>query len=262
MKKTKKKKMKKTSDRYWRVTEFLYILAMLVPITCFLLIILFAEPEFVNGFLFPGLVGTIIIGIGLEVLVYLIMRKRSGAIIVFLLLLTGGVLFFVSVFALYSPKLNRFFDEQMVNYYFITWSFLAMMLILYSFFRMSFASVLQKSGNSKTFLKKHMKGMENYWWYRELHKVIGLRWIYPANIMHTSILLCTLLVHLLFGWWQYGTILVTALFCGDCITSVVLWLLIGPQKHSSIDGKMILLGVFLSCAMFYVMLSYTIDLWS
>ena len=70
-------------------------------------------------------------------------------------------------------------------------------LLLYANFRSGIFHHLRLRKISKTAIRKHQKGFLNFWFYRDIHKNYGLRFIYSLNIVYSLAWLLHLSVMLL-----------------------------------------------------------------
>lgn len=241
-----------------RVIDFLYICTLLMPMAIYIAVITFLFPAPNSGYIVLGLVGTLILGVGFCNTLWLVEKKTKAMMFAAIPIVAGILLVGVSLSALYTPIFDSFLEEKTITYYFLIWSFIATILVLYFFFRMTLKSSLRNRKISNSAIKKRMSGMKNFWWYKELHEEFDLGNVYFFNKIHTTLLLVLVLLHLLIGWWLPASPVISLIMCLVCITSAILW---GIVKHY-IDGNAILLGFFFPLAMCYAIITYTLQLWS
>ena len=76
---------------------------------------------------------------------------------------------------------GSFFSEEAVTVYFLNLILILILGLSYLMSRGAIDSWIRLRGRSKTFIRKHKKGIKNYWLYEELHKELNLGVMYYLN---------------------------------------------------------------------------------
>ena len=73
---------------------------------------------------------------------------------------------------------------------------------VYAWFRSGIYNYLRVNKVSKTYIRKHRKGLCNYWLYCDIHREHSLGVLYPLNIVFLILLMAFWMVGVLFGWLE------------------------------------------------------------
>lgn len=229
-------------------------IAIVVPL-CIYVGCLIIFPSASNGFIIPGIFGCLIVGIALALSIGILDDSFIGVFPTFLLFTIGVVLLLLSYLGLYSSVVLAMINEQVVNFYFLMWSFFLFIGFIYAFFRMGINKILRKKRISKTAIKKYMKGYRNYWWYETLHKEYDIGILYHINKFHVLIVGISLVLHFALGWCTIFTPLISIFICGSCLSSCALgWYI--ASKDCDMHQAYIILGVCAPLGICYVVFSY------
>lgn len=249
------------------IVDFLKVLALLMPLLVYILFIVFITPAPNSGFIYMGVVGSFLLGLGLINAIGLLDKTYLGHIITAIPLGLGALLILISSLIMYIPPIYSKIDTHYVSFYFLVWSLLPISLIWYMFFRKSISLYLRGKGISRTSINKESKGMQNYWWYESIQKNHGLGWIYYLNKSFTILYLSVVTVHLLLGWWKIISPIVALSESCLLILNVPMWglsvsvqgLIRTPERK--VSGAYSILGFLLPAAGSIAVIVYFFKMW-
>lgn len=273
--KKQRKKKRDNSDKNIGVWVFLGIIFLILPI-CLLAIMNFIFDAPGSAWVVIGYIGSFIVGVGFFNLMMKFAKLSIGIKFSLFSVLIGGALIAVSELLVFNSHL---FNEDLVNYYFISLIFIIATLIFYAFFRGSVNYYLQNCKKiSKTNINKHKKGKRNYWWYEEIHKEFGIGKIYYLNKIYTILFLSVFSLHLILGFFKVTSIITCLLSIILYVFSAIMWLftsiqnnieehgcafvLLAQRRNKGIDSSvldLIIMLFFLGLA--YAHIVITIGLW-
>ena len=127
--KSKNQKRRDDSDKNITIWVFLGIILLIFPI-CLLTILNFVFEAPNSALVVIGYVGAFIVGIGLFNLMMIFAKSSLGVKFSLIFMLIGGALISVSELLVFNSHL---FNENLVNYYFISLIFIVATLIFYAF---------------------------------------------------------------------------------------------------------------------------------
>lgn len=264
--KNKRKKKRNNNDNNIGIWVFLGIVLLILPICLFSIMnFIFDAPG--SAWIVIGYIGSFIVGVGLFNLMMIFAKSSLGLRFSLILTLIGGALIVVSELLVFNSHL---FNEDLVNYYFISLIFIIATLIFYAFFRGSVNSYLQNCKKiSKTNINKHKKGKRNYWWYEELHREFGIGKIYYLNKIYTILFSVVLFLHLILGFFKITSLITCSLSIIIYILSAIMWLFANIQNNIEEHGTAFVLfarkinkgidsSIFdLLTTLFFISLAYT-----
>lgn len=263
MKKNHSKKSRKSKSGCNKKTNLpvlLRILALFIPPSLYMICtsFLFTTPN--SGLIIMGLFGAVFIGIGLVSIVGFLDKSYFGHFFTSAFLVIGAIIIGVSSLIMYSP-IYLLLDERYVTYYFILWIFLVALSISYVMFRGEVNKYFRSIGIGKNMINKSMKGMRNYWWYENLHRTYDLNILFYLNKIFTIVFLCTVLIHLFIGWLTFISIIMSVLFCLECVIIIVMYIFLSITKkrqHSerATDYTYVYIGIILPLVMCVCLIRY------
>ncbi len=181
-----------------------------------------------------GYIGTIIIGVvSLAAAFFRIGYKtreekpsQKFYIAVYASLTAGVCVLLFGCFLMYG---GIFSEEAMVTY-FLNLFFIFILGISYLFSRGSIDTWLRHRGKSKTYIRKHKKGIKNYWLYEELHKECNLGIMYYLNKWFVIFYPITFALMFTLGCFKPVTYITAILF-----TSLVLMMIVTVIFAGKVD---------------------------
>lgn len=226
----------------WRLKIFLRILCGIFPPLVFIVMTTFVCPAPNSGFLLIGYLGAFLLGIALFALLGLSRKDHSSVHYVMTgIFVAGIVLICISLILLYIPSVHLLFQEEFVDFYFAHWVFMTIPAIWYAIFRIALFNSFRREKKSRTFLKKSMKGIKNYWWYEQLNSEHGLGWIYHMNKCFTIMFATSLGLHFIIGWCRAFSALIATIFAISCIPCSAMWVFSSMQISQDEFGNKIVL---------------------
>lgn len=231
--KNKRKKKRNANTANIGIWVFLEIILLILPMLALMTTnIILDAPD--SAWIVIGYIGSFIIGIGLFNLIMIFAKSSLGGGFSLVLVLIGSALIAISELLVFNSHL---FNENLVNYYFVSMIFIIATLIFYAFFRGSVNFYLQNCIKiSKTNINKHKKGKRNYWWYEALHKEFGIDKIYYLNKIYTILFFITFSLHFIFGFFKITSLITCTLSIILYILSAVMWLFTSIQNNIEEHG--------------------------
>ena len=202
---------KKALKRKDELQTGLFIAALMLPVTIFWVTTELLVPGNKSIFTVVGMVGSLIIGIGLDVLIVIRNCKPTKWLIFLPFAAIGGISIFISCLYLYIPAVYQKLDKNVTTNYVLLWMLLALSGIMYIQFRYCIDGKLRNTGLSKTTIKKEMVGFRNKLWYESLNQNYRIGSAYYINLGFTILYSGTVLLHILLGWWKPGSMIVCIL---------------------------------------------------
>lgn len=168
---------------------------------------------------FPGYIATV--GLGACIFLFIISilkmkKKRNFKKYLCGVLFLSAYLLAIALFGMYGNG-GAFLNEDTVTFNFLNIVLFTWVLTSYLFFKCSITDCLRTTSVSKTSLKKHMKGMKNYWWLEELHKTYNLGPVYYLNKALSALCALFLAFSILFGWFGFSKYISAVIFCAACV---------------------------------------------
>ena len=236
--KRKKSKPLNECPRKGSLKSFFQIVCCFFPFVLYIVVTTFVCPAPNSGFLLIGALGVFLMGVSLSVLIGL-GRKDHRSVFSFAVggLAVGTVLICISSILLYIPGVYLLFDKKFIDFYFAHWMFMSIPAIWYAIFRLSLFQHLRNQKTSRTFLKKSMKGLRNYWWYEQLNHETHLGWVYYMNKIFTITFATALGAQLFLGWWSLFSAFIVIVFVASCIPCSAMWLFASMQITQDEFGK-------------------------
>ena len=241
MAKSKKKRRKKKQDKTPPVPPIVQLKKIAKGLgIAFGLIFLISIPSIIFHFVtdkyFPvpdenylwksvGYIGTIIIGVVSLVAAFFGIGYRTREekpsqkfyIAVYAGITAGVCVLLFGCFLMYG---SFFSEEAMVTYFFNL--FLIFILGLsYLFSRGSIDTWLRHRGKSKTYIRKHKKGVKNYWLYEELNEECNLGVVYYLNKWFVILYPVTFALMFVLGCLKPVTYITAILFTGMVLLMIV-----------------------------------------
>ena len=188
-----------------------------------------------------GYIGTVIIGIvSLVSVAFGIEFKRSKEkpsqkfyIGVYSGITVGVCVLLLGCFLMYGS----IFSEQATSIYFLNLFLMILLGLSYLLSRSVIVIWLRLRGRSKTYIRKNKKGMNNYWWYEEIHKEHNLGVVYYLNKWFTVIFPVTFALAFFLGCFKPITYITAALFTILCVIMMVLIVFQGIIYSHVEDGS-------------------------
>lgn len=117
---------------------------------------------------------------------------------------------------------GNFFSEEATTTYFLNLILIFILGFSYLLSRGTIDSWLRLRGRSKTYIRKHKKGVKNYWLYEELHKELNLGVMYHLNKWFVIIYPITFVLMLTLGCLKPITYITGIFFTILCLIMVVI----------------------------------------
>lgn len=92
---------------------------------------------------------------------------------------------------------------ETMGFYFMNLIFVFWSCMMHWCFRWSIESYLRLKRKSKTFIRKHMKGFENYWFFEEINREYPLGFWYYLNKIHLIALVIVSAVIITLGYLKF-----------------------------------------------------------
>lgn len=236
MAKKQNKKKKKENPKYGLI-GFVKFLSFIIPLVLYLLIILLICPSPNSGFIFMGVIGCFIFGLGLVNVAGLLDDGYLGHLLTFIPILIGSLLLGISSLIIYTPSIYSKIDEHQVSFYFLSLAVLLVSIIYYVFFRGAVSNYLREKGLSKTKIKELTKGTRNFWWYEKINETYKVNWVFHLNKAYTIVYIATLLLHLFLGWWSMLIPMITILVCLVLALNIPMWYLVVRTRRQVSSKK-------------------------
>ena len=249
--------MSKPSNK--ALINILRLFAVVVPLSLYLVFTLLFPP-LISGFIVLGIAGCFVIAFGLELIIDLLDRTFIGKTITTIVFVIGCCVLAISVFCSYSPYVHSVLSEDMVIFYFLIWSFLLYIGIIYLLYRFNIKKMHKNKKITNSTIKKCLKGYRNFWFYEGLHQQYNLGILYPINkaLVYSGIVTCIL--HCILGWLFSISPIISILMCGTCVFTSILGVYI-IKLHDDSKFQLVVLGVVLPLLLSYVTCTYTLQLW-
>ncbi len=220
-----------------KVVTFLKFLALILPLITYVIITAFAFPSPNSGFIFLGIIGSIIFGLGLVNIVGYIDDSNLGVEISGVTLGLGGVMMGISSVIMYTPSIYEQINEQQVSFYFLVWTVILVSMLHYSFFRGAMNRYMRSQGVSKSRISDLLKGSANFWLYKAANDSLNLKWMYHVNRLYMFSLLLSGTLHLLFGWSKFFAPIVAAVTVIALSFNVPMWSLVISTWNQSSSNR-------------------------
>ena len=210
------------------------LIALVLPLFVLIFVTQYWYPAPNSGFLIMTMAGAFIIGVGLFNIVAAWMNQYLGHWVTAGSILIGSILIGISLIIIYIPSIYAKLDERMVNYYFTSLVFMAILPIFYISFRFAVTLRLIIRQVDEDIIDKLMKGRRNFWWYEALHQEVNLGLIYHINKLITILYPINLVLSLCLGWLRYMAPIVTGLYA--IISIIIAGMLVFHSIQKSIFG--------------------------
>lgn len=241
MAKSKKKRRKKKQDKTPPVPPIVQLKKIAKGLgIAFGLIFLISIPSIIFHFVtdkyFPvpdenylwksvGYIGTIIIGVVSLVAAFFGIGYRTREekpsqkfyIAVYAGITAGVCVLLFGCFLMYGS----FFSEEATSIYFLNLFLIFILGLSYLFSRGSIDTWLCHRGKSKTYIRKHKKGVKNYWLYEELNKECNLGVVYYLNKWFVILYPVTFALMFVLGCLKPVTYITAILFTGMVLLMIV-----------------------------------------
>ena len=241
MAKSKKKRQKKKQEKTTPVSfwEWIKSVAVGISIACGLALLI-SVPSMIfhlitkNYFPIPeenilwksvGYLGTVIIGVvsliaAVRGIAYKFCEEKPSQkfyIGVYAGITAGVCVLLFGCFLMYGS----FFSEEAVTVYFLNLILILILGLSYLMSRGAIDSWIRLRGRSKTFIRKHKKGIKNYWLYEELHKELNLGVMYHLNKWFVILYPITFTLMFTLGCLRFVTYITAILFTVLCLVMIV-----------------------------------------
>lgn len=213
------------------------ITVLMLPIIIYMVFVVGIYPAPDSGWIALGWVGSFIIGIGFFNIVAAWIGQYLGHLVTGLCIGAGALLVGVSIFLLYNQTLYNFFDQEMVDYYFINMFFLCIPAIYYVVFRSGVDTWLRAKRISKLIIKKSKIGKKNFWWYEEINEKYYMGLLYHINRLFTIAYTVAFILHFLFGWIKIVSIPVSILLVFSSVLASLMSLFSSIQSNKKVHGQ-------------------------
>ena len=174
------------------------VFSFMLPLLLLIVYFVAGGDEPIGGWAILAILGCLVIGVGLFNIVAAIIRQYLGHLLTAICLGGGGLIVALSIFMIESPHL---YDLDISMYYFITLVFLLVPPIYYLSFRVNVINYLSvKLKKRERTLRKSLKGIKNFWWYKSIHNEYGINDIYHINRAFTVLYAVSVVVSLVLGF--------------------------------------------------------------
>lgn len=191
---------KKHPKAYKRIM-LIGVIALLSPMCLLVAYTVFINPSPNSGFLLLVAAGSFIMGVGLFNVVAAWCGQYLGHWLTAICLLLGGLLVTVGMVVMYVPDIYAWFDEEMVNHYFLQLLLSIFIPVEYFVFHWSMEDWMKrKKIGTARIREKLMEGPKNYWFFQALHEEYGLGWRYFLNKIFLWLAVPALFLCVFLGW--------------------------------------------------------------
>ena len=228
-----KKRIKKEESKKTKIIRFFSGFSWFFCCFAFLAVF-FLIPGDDNAFWIIGLVGSFLVGFSLFFAIAGLDHDALGVYYskpLFAIPLIVGTIFVVigCAFRFCSCLYSRI-DKSVISLYFIFWGCILYCCIIYSIFRIQMSAWLRKRGNSRTTIKKALKGgIKNRFWYASINASEKIGVIYYLNCLFTVLYSLCFISVVLVGWWKPAQRIIRFMISA-CMINCGVIMLLASQK--------------------------------
>lgn len=228
MAKKQAKSRDKTSIDYskMKAVGFLKFIALIFPLFAYVIITVFVFPTPDSGFIFLGVIGSFIFGLGLVDIMGYLDNSNLGIEVSGFAFALGGGMIGISAVIMYVPTIYSNIDEQQVSHYFLVCTVILVSLIYYIFFRGAMKRYIHDQGVSKSRISALLKGTRDFWLYSAANESLNLGWRYLINKLYIAVISVCGILHMLLGWSKIISPVIAVLAVVSLVFNIPMWSLV------------------------------------
>lgn len=221
-----------------KAAGFIKFLSLILPLVSYVVITVFIFPSPNSGFIFLGIIGSFILGLGFVNIAGHLDDSHLGVEISGITLGLGSVMIGISSVIMYVPAIYTKIDELQVSFYFLIWTVIFVAALYYIFFRSAMKRYMRSQGVSKSRIEELLKGSVNFWLYKAANESLNLKWMYHINKLFVFSFLASSVIHLLFGWSRLVSPIIVVITVFMLTLNIPMWsLVLSTWKESSPNKK-------------------------